>query len=86
VEFAGVLRGTDHPKQAQALVDFMLTTKFQEDVPLQMFVFPVVTGTKLPAVFVKFADVPTHPLTLSARTIGAHRDDWIEQWRSTVLG
>ena len=86
VEFAGVLRGTDHPKQAKALVDFMLSAKFQEDVPLQMFVFPVVPGTKLPAVFEKFADVPAHPLTLSARTIGAHRDDWIEQWRSTVLG
>ncbi|MFN8025572.1 MAG: thiamine ABC transporter substrate-binding protein [Acidimicrobiia bacterium] len=86
VEFAGVLKGTDHPKQAQALVDFMLSQKFQEDVPLQMFVFPVVTGTKLPPVFEKFADVPARPLTLSARTIGANRDDWIEQWRSTVLG
>ena len=86
VEFAGVLRGTDHPKQAKALVDFMLSAKFQEDVPLQMFVFPVVTGTKLPAVFEKFAAVAPHPLTLSARTIGAHRDNWIEQWRSTVLG
>jgi thiamine transport system substrate-binding protein len=86
VEFAGVLKGTDHPQQAKALVDFMLSQQFQEDVPLQMFVFPVVTGTKLPAVFEKFADVPTDPLTLSAHTIGAHRDAWIEQWRSTVLG
>jgi thiamine transport system substrate-binding protein len=86
VEFVGVLKGTDHPKQAKALVDFMLSKQFQEDVPLQMFVFPVVTGTKLPAVFEKFADVPTDPLRLSARTIGAHRDDWIEQWRNTVLG
>jgi len=55
-------------------------------VPLQMFVFPVVTGTKLPAVFEKFAEVPTTPLTLSTKTIGTHRDTWIEQWRSTVLG
>jgi len=86
VEFAGVLKGTDHPKQARALVDFMLSKKFQEDVPLQMFVFPVVAGTKLPAVFEQFADVPADPLTLSARTIGAHRDEWIDQWRSTVLG
>jgi len=86
VEFAGVLRGTDHPKEAEALVDFMLSPKFQQDVPLQMFVFPVVTGTKLPAVFEKFAEVPTTPLTLSTKTIGTHRDTWIEQWRSTVLG
>jgi thiamine transport system substrate-binding protein len=86
VEFAGVLKGTDHPKEARALVDWMLSPAFQGDVPLQMFVFPVVTGTKLPAVFEKFADVPANPLTLSPATIGRHRDDWIDQWRTTVLG
>jgi thiamine transport system substrate-binding protein len=86
VEFAGVLQGTDHPKEARALVDWMLSPQFQRDVPLQMFVFPVVTGTKLPAVFEQFADVPEHPMTLSPGTIGQHRDDWIDEWRSTVLG
>ena len=85
VEFAGVLRGTDHPKQAKALVDFMLSAKFQEDVPLQMFVFPVVTGTKLPTVFTKFAQVAADPLSLPAKEIGAKRDAWIEQWNDTVL-
>jgi thiamine transport system substrate-binding protein len=86
VEFAGVLKGTAHRAQARALVDFMLSQRFQEDIPLQMFVFPAVTGTKLPTVFAKFADVAPNPLTLSPSTIGRHRDAWIEQWRSTVLG
>jgi thiamine transport system substrate-binding protein len=86
VEFAGVLKGTDHPKEARALVDWMLSPRFQRDVPLQMFVFPVVTGTKLPPVFEQFADVPPDPLTLSPSAIGRHRDDWIDEWRSTVLG
>jgi thiamine transport system substrate-binding protein len=86
VEFTGVLHGTDHPTQARALVDWMLSPAFQSDVPLQMFVFPVVTGTPLPAVFQKFADVPAHPLVLSPATIGRHRDTWIDQWRTTVLG
>jgi thiamine transport system substrate-binding protein len=86
VEFTGVLKGTDHPKEARALVDWMLSPRFQRDVPLQMFVFPVVAGTKLPQVFAQFADVPSDPLTLSPSTIGRHRDDWIDEWRSTVLG
>jgi thiamine transport system substrate-binding protein len=85
VEFAGVLRGTAHQRAARQLVDFMLTAKFQEDVPLQMFVFPVIEGTKLPAVFVKFAEVPDKPWSLAAHEIGAHRDAWIEQWTDVVL-
>jgi thiamine transport system substrate-binding protein len=85
VEFAGVLRGTAHPAAAKQLVDFMLSTRFQEDIPLQMFVFPVRNGTKLPTVFARFAQVADRPLTVPAAEIGAKRDAWIEQWTATVL-
>jgi thiamine transport system substrate-binding protein len=86
VEFVGVLRGTEHREAARELVDFMLTAKFQEDVPLGgMWVFPVREGTKLPALFSKFAEVPTKPLSLPAKQIAAQRDAWIEQWTDTVL-
>jgi thiamine transport system substrate-binding protein len=85
VEFAGVVKGTEHGAAARRLVDFMLSTRFQEDIPLQMFVFPVRDGTKLPVLFTKFADVAPSPLTLPATAIGAHRDAWIEQWTNTVL-
>jgi len=85
VEFAGVLRKTEHTAAARALVDFMLSARFQEDIPLQMFVFPVREGVKLPTVFAKFAQVAERPLTLPAAEIGAKRDGWIEQWTETVL-
>jgi thiamine transport system substrate-binding protein len=85
VEFAGVLRGTEHRAAARKLVDFMLSERFQADIPLQMFVFPVRDGTPLPAVFEKFADVPSDPLTLPASEIGENRERWIEQWTNTVL-
>ena len=85
IEFAGVLQGTAHAAAARQLVDFMLSTRFQEDIPLQMFVFPARDGTKLPAVFIKFAEVAPSPLTLPVADIGAHRDAWIEQWAATVL-
>ena len=85
VEFAGVIKGTDHPAAARELVDFMLSEQFQADVPLQMFVFPVRDGTPLPALFTKFADVPAHPLSLPPARISSHRDAWIEQWNDTVL-
>ena len=85
VEFAGVLKGTEHQAAARKLVDFMLSERFQADVPLQMFVFPVRDGTPLPAVFTKFAQVATKPLSLQPADISAHRDAWIEQWTDTVL-
>jgi len=86
VEFAGVIKGTTHVAAARKLVDFMLSNEFQADMPLQMFVFPVVDGTALPPVFEKFAEVAPHPLSLPATDIAKHRDDWIEQWTQTVLG
>jgi thiamine transport system substrate-binding protein len=85
VEFAGVIKGTPHEAAARKLVDFMLSERFQADVPLQMFVFPVRDGTPLPAVFTKFAETAAKPWTLPAADISAHRDTWIEQWTNTVL-
>ena len=84
-EFVGILRGTKHRRAARQLVDFMLTRRFQEDVPLQMFVFPVRDGARLPPVFRKFAQVATDPATLPPRVIGEHREQWISEWTDTVL-
>jgi thiamine transport system substrate-binding protein len=85
VEFAGVLAGTEHRREARAFVDFMLSKRFQADIPLQMFVFPVREGTPLPPVFERFAEVAPNPLSLPPDEIGAHREEWIEQWTDTVL-
>jgi thiamine transport system substrate-binding protein len=85
VEFAGVIKGTPHQAAARKLVDFMLSERFQADIPLQMFVFPVRDGTPLPAVFTKFAEVPEQPLALPPADISTHREAWIEQWTDTVL-
>jgi thiamine transport system substrate-binding protein len=85
VEFAGVVKGTEHQAAARKLVDFMLAERFQADIPLQMFVFPVRDGTPLPTVFTKFAEVSATPLSLPPGQISEHRDAWIEQWTDTVL-
>jgi thiamine transport system substrate-binding protein len=85
VEFAGVLANAKNPVGARALIDFMLTRRFQEDVPLQMYVYPVVPTAKLPPVFTKFAVAPADPLTVSAANIGKHRNEWIDEWTRIVL-
>jgi thiamine transport system substrate-binding protein len=85
IEFVGILKGTKHLELAQKFVDFMLSQQFQEDMPLQMYVYPVNTSAKLPDVFVKYSQIPSKPATLSPETIAANRDQWINAWTEAVL-
>jgi thiamine transport system substrate-binding protein len=85
IEFVGILKGTKHPALAQKFVDFMLGQQFQEDMPLQMYVYPVNPAAKLPEVFVKYAQVPEQPARLDPAVIAANRDKWIADWTDTVL-
>jgi thiamine transport system substrate-binding protein len=85
VEFAGILAGTKHRAEARRLVDFLLSPAVQADLPLQMFVYPAVADTALPAVFTTNADTAEDPYTMTPARIGARRDAWIRAWTGTVL-
>jgi thiamine transport system substrate-binding protein len=86
IEFAGVLAGTAHPEAAHALIDFLLTPAFQDDVPLSMFVFPVASSATLPPEFIDHAQLAEDPLTLDPAEIEANRDEWTDRWVEIVLG
>jgi thiamine transport system substrate-binding protein len=85
VEFAGVLRGTDHPTEARQLIDFMISESFQAELPNTNFVYPVRTGTPLPGVFELFGQPAAEPLMVEPAEIDANRDTWIEQWTKAVV-
>lgn len=85
IEFAGILRGTEHEEEARALVDFLLSRAFQEDIPLRMFVYPVVDDATLPEVFEENAVVVEDPLALPADEIATGREAWVERWTDIVL-
>jgi len=85
IEFIGVLKGTKNQAVAEKFVDFMLSKSFQEDMPLQMYVYPVLQGAKLPDEFVKYAQVPAQPQTLDPAVIAKNRDQWIQDWTKTVV-
>jgi thiamine transport system substrate-binding protein len=84
VEFVAILKGTPHLAAAQKLVDEMVTKGWQEGLPLSNYVFPVVAGATLPPEFQKWAVVPSNPISISAKEIGDHRDEWIDSWRSIM--
>jgi thiamine transport system substrate-binding protein len=85
IEFVGILKGTKHLALAEKFVDFMLGRQFQEDMPLQMYVYPVNLLAKLPDVFVKYAQIPDQSAVLDPAVISASRDQWVQAWTQTVL-
>ncbi len=82
VEYAGILKDSE---AARKLVDFMLSKEFQEDIPLNMFVFPAVTDAALPTEFVDYTEIPSNPLTMDPAVIDANRDRWIDEWTQIAV-
>jgi len=85
IEFVGILKATPNRDLAEAFIDFMLSVPFQEDIPLQMFVFPVNPNAELPPEFVEYAQIPDQPASLPPELIDQNREKWIEAWTETVL-
>ncbi len=84
VEFVGILKGGKNRDLAEKFVDFMLDVQFQEDMPLNMFVFPVNPQAKLPEAFVSYAQVATSPAGVPS-ALDSMRDTWINDWTQAVL-
>jgi len=85
VEFAGVLRGTDARDEAEELVDFLISERFQSEVALNLFVYPANSDVPLPPEFVEYSVQPEFPPALDPATIAANRESWIDQWTDLVL-
>ncbi len=86
IEAAGILKGTKHLQAARAFIDFMLSRRFQEDMPLNMFVYPVIRGASVPPEFQTYGPVPSARQTasLSPDAIAAGEKRWIQQWTEVV--
>ncbi|MGW7268323.1 thiamine ABC transporter substrate-binding protein [Streptomyces sp. NPDC054842] len=85
VEYAGLLSNAKNTEGGKALVDFLVSKRFQEDMPLNMFVYPVTEGAEVPAEFTAFGPQAKDPETLAPARIADHRDQWVKSWTSLVL-
>ncbi|MFD5591990.1 thiamine ABC transporter substrate binding subunit [Streptomyces griseorubiginosus] len=85
IEYAGLLSNAKNTKGGKAFLDFLLTKEFQQDMPLNMFVYPVVQGAQVPAEFTKYGPQAKDPETMDPAKIAQHRDDWVKSWTSLVL-
>ncbi len=84
IEFVGILKNGQNRDLAEKFVDFMLSKQFQEDMPLNMFVYPVNQTAQLPEVFTKYAQITDQPAAITYAEIAANRDAWIEAWTEVM--
>ena len=85
IEFVGILKGTEHRPLAELWVDYMLDLIFQEDIPLQMFVYPANREAQTPDVFLRFAEMPEDPVSMAPERIERNRERWILDWSDVML-
>ncbi|GAA3376243.1 thiamine ABC transporter substrate-binding protein [Streptomyces sannanensis] len=84
-EFAGLLKGAKNEEGGKALLDFLISKRFQEDMPLNMFVNPVVRDAKLPELFTEHGVTIDKPETVAPETIAKNREQWVQAWSSLVV-
>ncbi|WP_406422268.1 thiamine ABC transporter substrate-binding protein [Streptomyces sp. NBC_00873] len=85
IEFAGLLNGAKNEAGGKALLDFLISKKFQEDMPLNMFVNPVTKDAKLPELFTEFGATVDRPTTVAPDAIAKNREQWVQSWSSLVV-
>ncbi|MGC0329237.1 thiamine transport system substrate-binding protein [Streptomyces sp. SAI-170] len=85
IEFAGLLANAKNSEGGKALIDFLVSQRFQEDMPLNMFVYPVTKSAKVPAEFTQYGPAAKAPETMDPAKIAEHRDEWVTSWTSLVL-
>lgn len=83
VEYAGVLTNGRNEQGARAFIDFMLSDAVQEDIPGQMYMYPV-NPVPLPADWEKFAPLSPDPKKVDAAWLADNRDKVIKEWSMLV--
>jgi thiamine transport system substrate-binding protein len=86
IEAVGILKGSQTIEAAQMFIDFMLSEKFQTDIPGNMFVYPVVNDIALPTEFEKYAATPSAEqiARLSPDVIETNLQRWLKEWTAVV--
>jgi thiamine transport system substrate-binding protein len=52
----------------------------QNDIPENMYVFPVNSAAELPEAWAEYAEIATDPYEIDPAEIDANRERWISEW------
>ena len=84
VEYAGVLKGAANPEGGKAFVEWMLSKAVQEDIPGQMYMYPVLPDAALPEALTKFGPLSKSPVKVEPKEITTRREEWLNTWTEAV--
>ena len=81
-----MLAGTAHSSEARLLIDFLLSDTFQNEIPMNMFMYPTSSTAELPPAFAQHSQISDTPMSLPTAEIEANRLKRTERWVEIVLG
>ena len=86
IEAAGILKGSRHVAEAQEFIDFMLSKSFQDDIPMNMFVYPVTKEAAIPEEFELYSQKPLDAqiASLDSELIQEKLRTWLRDWTAVV--
>jgi thiamine transport system substrate-binding protein len=77
-EYAGLINGGTNRAGGQAVIEFLLSKSFQQELPWNMFVYPN-SDVALPIEFEQFA-APAESVIGQELDFAANRERWLTDW------
>ena len=85
IEFCGILKNSKNTALAEKFIDTFLGKTWQEDLPMQMFVYPVNEQAELPEEFELYGKPADNPVMPDPELVSEKRDEWVRIWSEEVL-
>ena len=85
IEFCGILKNTKNPDLAKKFIDAFIGKEWQEDLPMQMFVYPVNEQAELPEEFELYGKPAVNPVMPDPERVAEKHDEWVRTWAEEVL-
>ena len=85
IEFCGILKNSKNPELAQKFIDAFIGKEWQEDLPMQMFVYPVNELAELPEEFELYGKPAVNPVMPDPELVAEKHDEWVRIWAEEVL-
>jgi thiamine transport system substrate-binding protein len=83
VEVAGITSGAPNLANAKRLMDFILTNRFQQEIPLNQFMYPAVDGVALPAAFEQL-EKADETVFIPVDRVDANFEQWLSDWQAVM--
>ncbi len=83
IEGIAIVKGAKNRRLAEEFIEFSLTEDFQDEIPLNQFMFPVNQGVKLPDSYI-YAPKPVKQLQLEPKLVKDKQEEWILEWEKIM--